>query len=101
MNNRVIRCYYCHKPLGKTNLQTFLDGCINDLIGGGRDIFCNEKCYNNYLQKYFVEEYNGSKIYWVFKNNTKFYIPYPGCHYGFKTIKDCKVRVDSKVAIPI
>lgn len=38
----------------------------------------------------FVEEYKGNEIF-KYKG---FYSPYIGCSYGFKTIQDCKKRID-------
>jgi hypothetical protein len=91
-----IYCYHCHKPLGQLSFEFFHKAYKGELIEGGRKVFCNEKCYNKYLQKYFVEEYKGNQIYWLLKNGEKYYIPYAGCAYGFKTIKDCKKRIDAK-----
>jgi len=91
----VIKCKTCHKPLGELNLSFVVTTYWGDLIEGGRKAFCNERCYSKYLDKYFVENYNGHKIYWIFKNNMKYYIPYAGCSYGFKTLQDCKNRIDA------
>lgn len=89
-------CYHCYKPLGQISFKFFHDAYKGDLIEGGRKVFCNAECYNKYLQKYFIEEYRGNKIYWVFKNNRKYYVPYAGCSYGFKTIEECRKRIDAK-----
>jgi len=40
----------------------------------------------------FVEVYNESDIYEI---NGKF-VPYIGCNYYFKTLEDCKSRMDAK-----
>ena len=97
MWNRVIKiyCKQCHKSLGENTLVFHLKSFKGDLIEGGRRTFCNEKCYNKYLQKYFVEEYKNHKIYWTFRDGQKYYIPYVGCGYGFKTTKDCRGRIDA------
>lgn len=92
----MIYCKYCHKPLGESSFKFFTKAYKGELIEGGRKVFCGEGCYNQYLKQYFVEEYKGNKIYWVFKDNQKYYIPYAGCHYGFKTIQECKNRIDAK-----
>lgn len=97
-----VYCKHCHKPLGNTSLTFFMHSYRGKLVDGGEKVFCNEKCYEQYLQQYFVEEYKGNKIYWIFTNNQKYYIPYAGCHYGFKTIQDCKNRMDAKhISIPL
>jgi hypothetical protein len=91
-----VYCKQCHKPLGECSIIFFKDAFMGELVDGGRKAFCNQKCYGKYLKQYFVEEYHGNKIYWVFRDNQKFYIPYVGCSYGFKTIEDCRTRIDAK-----
>ncbi len=90
-----ISCKQCYKPLGNISLSFFVQSFRGNLVEGGTKVFCNEKCYNKYLQKHFVEEYKNHKIYWTFRDGQRYYIPYIGCRYGFKTIEDCRGRIDA------
>jgi hypothetical protein len=69
---------------------------MGELVDGCRKPFCNEKCYHKYLKQYFVEEYRGNKIYWIFRDGYKYYVPYLGCSYGFKTVKELKESIDCR-----
>jgi hypothetical protein len=91
-----VYCKHCFKPLGISSISFYRTAYMGELVDGGRKPFCNEQCYNKYLSKYFVEEYKGNKIYWLFKDNKKYYIHYAGCNYGFKTVEECKGRIDAK-----
>lgn len=90
-----IYCKHCHKPLGELSLEIFARLYDGILIEGGKKIFCSEKCYSKYLDKYLVEEYNKNKIYWIFEGNQKCYIPYPGCRYKFESVEGCRNRIDA------
>lgn len=90
-----IKCYQCYKPLGEMSFKKVHDSYTGDLANGKRGIFCNEKCYKKYLDKYFVETYKNDNIYWIFKNNKKYYIPYVGCWYCFDTIEGCRWKIDN------
>ena len=91
-----IYCTNCHKLLGECTLGFYKTAFMGELVDGGRKVFCDEKCYKKYLVQYFVEEYKGNNIYWIFSDNQKYYIPYAGCRYGFKTAQECKDRIDNK-----
>jgi hypothetical protein len=71
---------------------------MGELVDGGRKAFCDEKCYKKYLKQYFVKEYKNNNIYWVFRDNQKYYIPYLGCNYGFKTLKELEEFIDKRVS---
>ena len=69
-------------------------------IGGGSLRCCNQcgKSEQDRLkEKYYVETYNGEDIY--MKDGV--YLPYFECTYCFKTLDDCKKRIDAEgIAIP-
>jgi hypothetical protein len=88
-----IFCKYCDEQLSYTNINTRSVDFSGKRIRGCRD--CAEKEQVKMQDKYFIEEYNGNKIYCIDGN----YIPYWGCGYYFKTLEDCKIRMDSKVAV--
>lgn len=90
----IIRCQSCKKDLSDysfgvgTHRGYTLDGAIR--------FFCNEECYNNYWSQYLVEEYRNNKIYEITRDGVVGYIPYIGCGYYFKTLEDCKGRIDQE-----
>ena len=49
--------------------------------------------YRNYINRgwEFIEEYKGNEIF----KYEGLYAPYIGCHYGFRSIDDCKKRIDT------
>jgi hypothetical protein len=52
--------------------------------------------YRKYIRNgwEFIEEYKGNEIF----KYEELYAPYIGCNYGFKTIEDCKKRIDNSNA---
>ena len=90
-------CKFCKKEI--VNVKGVIGYYLHSkqLVDSCKKVpFCSDECYQNYLNEYFVEEYKGSKIYKINKLGVKFYIPYAGANYGFKTLEACKNRIDSK-----
>lgn len=58
-------------------------------------IFCDDICMTQWKNQFFVEEYNGEQIY---KLGEEKYVPYIEAPYYFKTIEDCKRRIDDKTS---
>lgn len=57
---------------------------------------CSEECKKRNKDKYFVEEYNGNKIYCV---NGK-YMTYLECDYWYDSIEKVRNRIDNPYLIP-
>ena len=97
MNNQIkpitALCPYCCKE----NMLGFRNHF--PVMGRRRKIFCNEKCYEKYKEQFFVEKYNGNKIYKFILNDKPFYVPYFDATYGFNSLEDCKKRINSKCAV--
>ena len=90
-----IKCYYCKKDLGEMSITNFVKQYIGELISGSKRPFCDEKCYQEYLKQFYVETYNDKNIYKINIDDQILYLPYIGCHYGFLTIEECKLRMDN------
>lgn len=58
---------------------------------------CSEECKKRNEDKYFVEEYAGSKIYCVDGK----YLPYLECDYWYNSIEGAKERIDNPHLVPI
>ena len=58
---------------------------------------CSEGCKHKDEEQYFVEEYNGNKIYCVDGK----YMPYLECDYYYDSIEDVKNRIDNPHLIPV
>jgi hypothetical protein len=61
---------------------------------GRKELFCSEECCDNFYDQYCVENYNGAKIYKFSVDGVDYYAPYAECWYGYKTIEECKERMD-------
>lgn len=64
-------------------------------VAGKLRIFCDDICMTKWKNQLFVEEYKGEQIY---KLGDEVYVPYIEAHYYFKTIEDCKRRIDDKTS---
>lgn len=56
---------------------------------------CAEQAYKDLVDSRLFEEYKGSKIY----RKDDMYLPYWDCAYHFKTVEECRIRIDSNIAI--
>lgn len=55
---------------------------------------------HKYLQKRnfeYIETYNNNDIYGSVEKSE--YVPYYDCNYYFKTLQDCKDKINSKLAV--
>ena len=57
---------------------------------------CSEECKRKNEEQYFIEEYNGNKIYCVDGK----YMPYLECDYWYDSIDGVKYRIDNPHLIP-
>lgn len=68
-------------------------------ISGKIAAFCNLNCYYSYWDRYIVEVYEGEKIYAVPRRfegeEITGYIPYIDCSYWFRTLEECRERINS------
>lgn len=92
----IVKCKYCNKEIGETNFKTFAVNFKGYDNKGKRKLFCNEKCYNEYIRQFEIEEYNGNPIYTVECNGEVRYMPYWFSNYYFTDIEDCKKRMGLK-----
>ena len=94
-----LMCYRCKKEISKEFNVKIYAKHMRPTIGGSKHkkAFCSEGCYQDYLNEDVVEIYNGKPIFLV--ESEQFgclYLPYKEAVYGFKTIKECKERMDNK-----
>lgn len=93
-HDRIVKCEHCGKELGKVEFKTFCTHYRGLNINHKRKLYCDENCYNQYWNNYIVEEYKGQKIYKQVCDNEERYVPYIDCLYYFKTVEDCRNRID-------
>ena len=91
-------CKKCSTPLD-LSFKNFIKGNVrkvHDLNGekvrGSYCGDCGEMAQAELMNERFVENYNGNTIFC--KDGR--YIPYWDCHYYFKTIEECRMRIDAK-----
>lgn len=58
---------------------------------------CSEECKRKNEEQYFIEEYNGNKIYCVDGK----YMPYLECDYWYDSIEGVRNRIDNPHLIPV
>ena len=58
---------------------------------------CSEECKRKNEERYFIEEYNGKKIYCVDGK----YMPYLECDYWYDSIEGVRNRIDNPHLIPV
>lgn len=92
----IIKCKQCNRELGKATLEIWGHLFMGYTTEGKQRAFCDEDCYNNYWDRFLVEEYKNNKIYKITRDGITGYIPYIGCRYYLKTLEDCKSRIDNK-----
>lgn len=86
------KCKYYNKQLIR-DLKHFVYYKRLIVFENGRFVqktFCSQECKKKYEDQLVVEEYRGYKIY-CFHGR---YVPYLESLYYFKTIEDCKKRID-------
>lgn len=89
-----IYCQNCKKELGNITFTTYTSYFKGYTADNKRELFCNEKCYNDYWEQYFIETYKDNSIYMIIINGEKRYVPYIGCPYYFKTLEECRYRIN-------
>ena len=93
-----IKCVHCGKELGDCNIETFGRYLKGYKSNARRGLFCNKECYERYKKQFEIEIYNDRPIYAVDYFGEKRFMPYWFSIYYFKTIEECKTRMDMKVA---
>lgn len=86
------KCKYCNKQLIR-DLKHFVHYKRLIVFENGRFIqktFCSQECKKKYEDQFVVDEYRGYKIY-CFHGR---YVSYLESLYYFKTIEDCRKRID-------
>ncbi|MBN3352028.1 hypothetical protein CF086_17170 [Clostridium botulinum] len=85
---------YCKKCGIKLNLKNIDTTSVN--IDGSKIKRMCKKCSkileSELKNKYFAQEYKMNNIY----SKDGKYVPYWGCNYYFKSLEDCKKRIDNK-----
>lgn len=56
---------------------------------------CIEQARKDLMESRLFEEYKGSKIY----RKDDMYLPYWDCAYHFKTVEECRIRIDANISI--
>jgi hypothetical protein len=96
MNSQKCKC--CDTPIdmgleayikGKTKKVIDIDG---EKVKGYYCGDCHDYAQATLMNERFVENYNGNTI---FAKDGK-YSPYWECHYYFKTLEECRIRIDAK-----
>lgn len=91
-----VNCRNCDKFLGENSFALhakYFKGADEE---GKRKLFCSEKCFEEYKNTFYVEIYNKNTIYKITNEKGIWFIPYWDCRYAFKTLQDCKARIDQK-----
>ena len=87
-------CEHCNKELGDVSLKTITSVYRDYNYMGRLRMFCDETCFQNYIKRFQIEEYNGKPIYRVIVNDEARYMPYWFSMYYFTTLEDCKRHMD-------
>lgn len=91
-----VRCPYCNKILKAKGANIGFFDWANFYQGYNKEmkhkLFCDEKCFNAYIEQFVECIYNNVKIYKIDEK----YIPYWGSLYYFITLEECKNRIDAK-----
>jgi len=92
------KCKRCENLLAVFNFENFNNGKINKLkdvdgekIKGLYCHHCVDEAHKDLMESRFLEEYKGEKIY----QKDDMYLPYWGCMYHFKTLEECRIRIDA------
>jgi len=88
-------CNECEIELGFSNINTNYTDITGKRLRVCKE--CGESVENKLKNKYFIEEYDGRPMY----AKDGCYVPYWGCSYYFKTIEDCKSRMDNKTGASV
>lgn len=95
----ILKCPCCGKELGNVTLFLYSKFTKGVHANRTRKLFCDKVCYEKYIKQFEVEVYKDRPIYYIPSPEGMLYIPYWECYYGFKTIEDCKARMNSKTAV--
>lgn len=91
------KCYQCGTEiLEEISIYNYKKYARPTLETSGKETFCCDECYQEYLKDRQVGEYNGEPIYKKVLDGKEYFVPYVEAWYGFENIEDCKKRMGMK-----
>jgi hypothetical protein len=94
----IMYCPHCNKELGNLALENWMKYYRNRILtkrGMRTRLFCDKKCYENYLKQFEIT-YKGVTMYKIVWEDKTYYLPYWDCPYCFDSEELCYNRMTAQ-----